>query len=60
MRFLIGGFLSFFEARPPLLSLGPISLLTGVAILWVFRRVGGGQDLTVEVGDEAVVELHCE
>jgi hypothetical protein len=39
MRFLIGGFLSLFEARHPLLSLGLISLLAGVVMLWVFRRV---------------------
>ena len=38
LRFFFGGFLSFFEARHPLFSLAPLSLLAGVGMLWGFRH----------------------
>jgi hypothetical protein len=37
MSGLIGGFLTLFEGRNAMWSLAPISLLLGIAMLWVFR-----------------------
>lgn len=42
-RMLIGGLLSLFDGWPPLATLAPISLLAGIGMLWVFRRVSDQQ-----------------
>ena len=43
LRFLTGGFVSLFGSLHPLVSLTVISVLTGIAMLWVFRHTSNQQ-----------------